>query len=197
MHKKQTFRLASAVCLPRGETGPFNLDKRLCLCVHTPTARPRLLTHKHTHALYKYISQLKYLDNKRSERAEGVREKSGALVAGERVQQHLQHAANHIVLALSQRHSLQGKCNIPSNFNETKKSVDRFERDLCVMCTCMMVSSRSRTMRLLSVARFPLMRASWSNSALVLIDRRERTRAGDSSKVKTTGKDNRLKKNKQ
>lgn len=34
--------------------------------------------------------------------------------------------------------------------------------------TCTMVSSRSSTMRLVSVAKFPLITASWSNSALVL-----------------------------
>lgn len=33
-----------------------------------------------------------------------------------------------------------------------------------------MVSSRSSTIRLPSVAKFPLMRASWSNSALVLME---------------------------
>lgn len=43
--------------------------------------------------------------------------------------------------------------------------------DASVKGTCMIVSSRSRTMRFVSVAKFPLIRASWSNSAFVLINK--------------------------
>lgn len=40
--------------------------------------------------------------------------------------------------------------------------------------TWTIVSSRSSTMRFDSVAKFPLIRASWSNSALVLMENEER-----------------------
>lgn len=47
-----------------------------------------------------------YLDNKRSECAERVREEGGALVAGETVEQHLQHPTHHVVLTIDQRRGL-------------------------------------------------------------------------------------------
>lgn len=52
-----------------------------------------------------------------------------------------------------------------------------------------MVSSRSSTMRLDSVARFPLMTASWSNSAFVLMEERETERETEGgSQTQKSGK---------
>lgn len=53
----------------------------------------------------------------------------------------------------------------------------------------MMVSKMSNSMRLASVAKFPLMRASWSNSALVLKEREKKEIGKKKKNVLTEGRE--------
>lgn len=99
----------------------------------------------------------------------------GALIAGHAVEQHLQHPTEDTLLGLRHWHRLQrvghrqllhGHVWIYTTcWTEQCSSINSCANPFH---TCTMISSVSRIIKLASVARLPSIRASCSNSALVL-----------------------------